>query len=48
MNRLQTDKKEFTPDEVLAAIRKVVFGSVLVKVHQGRILGYEVTEKKQV
>ena len=30
-------------DEVVAAIRQLEYGQVLVKIHQGKIVGYEVT-----
>lgn len=32
-------------DEVVAAIRQLEYGQVLVKIHQGKIVGYEVTRK---
>lgn len=32
-------------EEVVAAIKRVKYGSVLVKIHQGKIVGYEITEK---
>lgn len=39
--------KEVTPEEVTRAIRGVKFGSVLVKIHDGKIQEYEVTEKRR-
>lgn len=48
MSELSTGKREITLEDVAAAIRRVPYGQVLIKVHQGRIVGLEVTEKYQV
>jgi len=37
--------RNITIDEVVAAIRQLEYGQVLVKIHQGKIVGYEVTRK---
>lgn len=47
MKSQPTEPKVISDEEVLERIHSLEYGQVLVKVHQGRIVGYEVTDKKK-
>lgn len=43
----QSTAKSITPEEVMATIRSVKYGQVLVKIHDGKVTEMEVTEKRR-
>jgi hypothetical protein len=40
--------EETVVTEVLAAVRQIEFGSVLIKIHQGEVVGIETSTKRRL